>query len=291
MKFFERYSTKFILLSLLAIMLWFIAIDSSYIHESDMLEVSFVDVGQGDCVYIKTPSGERILIDGGDKGSYKKYIGPFLAKRRVKGIDKAVVSHFHEDHTSGIMEMMEKRDIDSVVVPELAEESEIKDEFLKKCRKHKIPVNKYVMGDILYKGKDGVLISVLSPNPYSFDEYTENDNSMVLMLEYKNKRILFTGDIGKKAEKELISMHNVKADIIKAGHHGSDKSSSFELLREVLPEFCVIQCGKNNFYGFPSDTLLKRLNRFEVNTLRCDLMGDITFIISEYGDIKIKTAR
>lgn len=293
-KFF--YLFKFIILMLLSLVLLAIAIYTSFTYESDNLEITFIDVGQGDCAYIKTPDMHRIIIDGGDVGAYDEYIKPYLGRKRISHINSAVVTHFHSDHASGILELMEQKQVDRVYAPKTKGNTVLIDAKLQDaCENSGAKYIKREIGEFIYNGDDGVKIKAWFPNDVILDntgdDYNENNNSLVLMLEYAGKKALFTGDIEEDAEDVLVDYVELDADILKVPHHGSDVSSTEEFIDKVSPQYAVIQCGVNNEYGFPHKVVLNRLEERSVEVLRTDLDGDITFVIDKRGNIKVNTSK
>jgi len=285
---------KFLFLCLAAAILVIIAFDTSYTRESNNLEITFLDVGQGDCAYIKTPDNFRLLIDSGDKGTYKNYLKPFMGSRRINSIDAAVVTHFDSDHFYGLYEMFGKKRVDKVYVPYGAHYNYLTDILYESCLYHDIDYESIKMGDIIYEGKDGVKIWALFPNNLIYDNrenITQNNDSIVIMLEYKDKKFLFMGDIENDAEIALIKYMDLKADVLKVGHHGSETSTSKFFINEVRPKYSVISCGYENKFDLPDITVIDRLETFGSKVYRTDLDGDITFLVDEEGELSVKTAK
>ena len=285
---------KFIFLCLISVVLVVIAFVTSYETESNNLEVTFIDVGQGDCVYIKTPDNFRMLIDAGDKGSYEKYLKKFFARKRIKALDVAVVTHFNSDHFYGFAEILGKKRIDNVYVPYGSEGNLYSDYLYQACIENKCNYEYIKGGYKIYEGEDGVKIFVMFPSDFVYkrtEETSENNNSIVILLEYSGRKFLFMSDIEEEAEKAIANFFTCKADVLKVGHHGSNTSSSDYFLSEVLPEYSVISCGKNNSYGFPDMRVLERLRRYNSKIYRTDESGNIQFIVDKKGEININTSK
>lgn len=239
-------------------------------------EVIFVDVGQGDCIHIRTPKGKNILIDGGGRegDSYnvgKKVLLPYLLKNGVNTIDLAVITHLHADHYKGILSI-----IDAVKVSKLALYQDTADKnMLSKIKRISSEKN----SSILYIKKDdriniekGVALYVLYPKAGTANA-EENNNSLVLLLDYHGHRILFTGDIEEYAEKRLME-NDIKAEVLKIPHHGSSTSSSEAFIAAVNPQMAVIQVGKNTF-GHPDRDVLERYMDEDVKIFRTDEKGAV----------------
>ena len=144
---------KFISLCIVAVILAALALYTSYTYEGEDLEITFLNVGQGDCAYIKTPDNHRIFIDGGEEHSYDNYLKHFLGKRRIKHINSAVVSHFHSDHAGGILELIDKKRIDTIFVPKTQERTTlIEDKLIEASEKRGIGYIPREIGEIIYDG-------------------------------------------------------------------------------------------------------------------------------------------
>lgn len=290
------YTLKFILLCIIAAILSVVAINSCFLKEGKDFELTFIDVGQGDCAYIKTPEGYRILIDGGDEGSYEKYIKPFLARKRIKHINAVILSHFHSDHASGILEMLEDNmRVDVLYAPyDYGNESLFEDKIKDMCKNMNINVKESGIDDVVFDDDD-VFIKAYFPGYYQYDNtkknHNENNNSLVFTVDYNGVRTLFTGDIEEDVEKVIYENIDLDSHILKVAHHGSKTSSIEKFLDVVSPQYAVISCGKNNRDGFPHKEVLKRLKKYNTEVLRTDLKGDITFVVDKNGAINVKTLR
>ncbi len=295
-KFKLNYTLRFIILCIFAVILSLLAISSCFEAEGNDFEITFIDVGQGDCAYIKTPAGYRILVDGGDEGSYEKYIKPFLARKRIKHINAVILSHFHSDHASGIMEMLEDNmRVDVLYAPyDYGNKYLFEDKIKKICKDMNINVVESRIGDVIFDNEE-VFIKAWFPSYYQYDNtkknYNENNDSLVFTVDYNGVRTLFTGDIEEDVEKTIFDNMDLDSHILKVAHHGSKTSSCDLFLDVVTPQYAVISCGKNNREGFPHIDVLKGLKKYNTEILRTDLKGDITFIIDENGSINVKTSR
>jgi len=188
------------------------------------LEIYFIDVGQGDSTLIVTPSDKTILIDGGGSPTYdvgKNTLIPYLLDRKIKKLDYVMISHFDEDHVGGILSVLEKLEVGIVIISEQGEVSEQYESFCNIVKEKNITVVKVKKGDILNIEKD-MKIKVLYPEKDLIIENSLNNNSIVAKLEYKEFKMLFTGDIENLAEEKIIKMYSqneLEADILKVPHH------------------------------------------------------------------------
>ena len=244
------------------------------------LKVSFLNVGQGDAIFIEAPNGNQILIDGGPNKSVLRELSkqmPFYDR----SIDGIILTHPHLDHYAGLNEVMKKYKInlemDSGTKNKGAGfvefENLIKDEKIKR----------------LY-GKNGMRINldkdlhldILLP-VVNNENLSEHDGMLVSRLVYKNNSFLLTGDMEDNLENFLLVFgDNLKSDVLKVGHHGSKTSTSESFLGWVKPALAIISAGQGNKYGHPHKEVTDRLARFGVPTLRTDEKG--TIVIKSDGE-------
>ncbi len=273
-----------ILLLIFAVFLWhkIFVLD----REEPLVEVNFLDVGQGDSILIEMPNSNQMIIDGGpSRGIASKIVGelpPFDRK-----IEMVVLTHPDKDHITGLFEVFEVFEVERVLIPKIVGGEEEKPLYLK--FKKAVEEEK---SEIIY-AKEGQRISfpgevyfLIFWPPEGFSSRELNDFSIVGKLIFGKVRFLFTGDISEKVEQELVKENfNLRSDILKISHHGSKYSSSTGFLKSVTPFLALISVGKNN-YGHPSKEALERLEKFGINFLRTDKEGDIK-IITNGQDIKV----
>lgn len=251
-------------------------------------EITMLDIGQGDCIYIHE-KGMNILVDGGSSdvskvGTYR--IIPFLKSKGVKKIDYAIISHIDSDHYNGILECLQAGksggiQIDNIVLSTASlhsNEKEKRKEHQMLCeaaKKVKCKVIYISCGDVLeYNSLELQCLHPMDQNIYR----DSNATSLVLMLRYGEFNMLFTGDIGINEEQDL----NVRqAEVLKVGHHGSDYSSSEEFLKRLSPQTAIVSCGVNNRYGHPGEQSLSRLEKHNTEV----------YITTDCGAISIYPAK
>ena len=257
-------------------------------HNADAV---FVDVGQGDCIHLRTDRGKHILIDGGGNKDWDvgtQVLLPYLLKNRVSQIDLAVVTHLHTDHFDGIASLARQGMIQKLLLYEayrLQEEEIIAYTGMKK--EDLI----YVVGGMSLLIDGSTRLNILNPpqgNAESYkrslsDSADENKNSLVLIAEIGGGRLLLTGDITEEGERMLMD-HNsdIRSDVLKVAHHGSKSSSGQEFLDRVSPGSAVIQVG-TNYYGHPSPVVLKRLEELEIPVFRNDKNGAVALRFEANG--------
>ncbi len=239
------------------------------------MTVKYIDVGQGDATLIVSPERKTILIDAGDNSQGETVIKS-LKKEGVKQIDYFVLTHPDADHVGGADDVIRSLNVKSVVMPLKSSSTKTYFDVLRAIQEKKIPIIHGEKGMSLDIGKS-VTAKILSPGPkVSYPD--TNDWSIVLKVEYGQKRFLFTGDAGKKAEADMLtSGQDLTADVYKAGHHGSKTSSSSKFLKAVRPQIAVISVGANNKYHHPNIETLQHLQQAGVKKIyRTDDRGTVT---------------
>jgi len=274
------FSPKWLILPLLiaAILVWSVALT----RPDDKLHVSFLDVGQGDAILIQTPNGQDILIDGGPD---PQKINLELSERLPfwdRTIDLVVSTQPQADHVTGLVEVLQRYRVKRVLEPGVSYNSSIYQEWLRIIDDKGIEYGMARAGQEIDLG-NGIKMEVLNP-PESLWEGTDDDvdnNGVVLRLSWDNVSFLFTADIRKDLEFELIGQRaNLRSTVLKIAHHGSDTSTSQHFLAVVNPEVAVICVGADNPFGHPSPEVLERLtDRLgEDHVYRTDDNGTIEFI-------------
>lgn len=256
-------------------------------------EVTFIDVGQGDSILIQTEGKKTILIDGGGTPSYfdsdfdtgEDIILPFLYSKGINEIDIVVFTHFDDDHAKGLLSILKSMRVKNIVYG-LPEDCEAFEEMLEIAHEKQINTIQVGRGDSFIV--DSVVFEVLHPvkdAPFS----SGNNNSVVLKMSYKGISFLFTGDLEYEGEQSLISSkRDIRAHVLKIGHHGSATSTSEEFLSTVSPIYGVITVGADNNFGHPSPEVIKRLEERGITVFRTDINGAVTFKISR-DRVKIYT--
>lgn len=229
------------------------------------LEFTMLDVGQGDCLFMRFPSGTVCLMDGGstsvkNAGQYR--ILPYLKYEGIDVLDYVILSHLDEDHINGIRELIEMTgtldgvEIEQIFFPAIANPDETYEELWELAVEKGIPVQTIGAGDSFVE--EDLEMKCLYPvkNSVSADK---NDSSTTLQITYEKFTMLLTGDMGTSGEKELLRKNMVQdIDVWKVSHHGSKYSGGSDFLEVIRPNLSLISVGKNN-YGHPSEELLKRL--------------------------------
>ena len=244
----------------------------------DGLTVHFIDVGQADCALLEC-GGEYILIDGGNVEDSSLVVS-YLEKQGVEELAAVVCSHAHEDHVGGLPGVLAVYPTDAVYAPTRTYSSNCFDDFVYYADQQGLSITIPSVGDTITFG--GATAEVLGPVKQYADP---NNTSIILMVTYGDTRFLFTGDMEITAETDLIeSGADLKADVLKVGHHGSDTSTGYRFLYEVAPAYAVISVGEGNSYSHPHEVPLSRLEDAGCTIYRTDELGTVT-AFSNGGEI------
>ncbi len=236
--------------------------------QKSSLEVHFIDVGQADSALILC-DGKAMLIDGGNTGD-SSVLYTYLKKHNIKHLDYVIGTHAHEDHIGGIPGALNFATVGTAYSPVTDYDSRAFENFKKAVEKHKTSLIVPDVGTSFMLGS--AKCKVLAVN--TTDD--TNNSSIVLRITYGSTSFVFTGDAEREVEQAIIDREgDLESTVLKVGHHGSETSSSYVWLREVMPEYAVISVGKDNTYGHPHDEVLSRLKDAGVKTFRTDLQGDI----------------
>ncbi len=257
------------------------------------LRIFFIDVGQGDSTLIITPDKKTVLIDGGGSDSFdvgEKVLLPYLLDRRILKVDYVLISHFDTDHCGGILTIMEKVKVKNIIISEQAEHSENYERFKKLMIHKKIRLIEVKKGDKIKIGRYSEF-KILFPTSRLLSENPLNNNSIVAQFNYNNFKMLFTGDIEKLAEQQILKTEKaeIRADILKVAHHGSKTSSIPEFIKAVRPRIALIGVGKNNTFGHPNQQTIKNLENIKCRIYRTDLQGEIIIRIDQKGRMNVKS--
>lgn len=257
-------------------------------QKDGLLKIYFFDVGQGDAIFVETPNGNQVLVDGGPDNTVVQKLGetmPFYDKT----LDLVVLTHSDADHLAGLVGVLDRYEVENIVYSNIVRKSSLYDAWQEAVAEEGADIIDPVAGKIIDLGNE-VTLTILHPAESLDGAIKEkvNNDSVVLMLKYGETEVLLTGDIEARAERAIIlSGAKLDVDILKIAHHGSKTSTMEEFLYEVSPQVAVIQVGAKNRYGHPTTEVLKRLDDFGIKYYRTDLEGTIK-IISDGKNYKIE---
>lgn len=246
------------------------------------LFVHFLDVGQGDSIFIELPNNETMLIDAAEN-YHGAGIIDYIEKEGHNRIDYLVATHPHNDHIGSMPYIVRNFDIGAVYMPKVAANTSLYESLLKSCKSRKLTVKNGKAGVNIVSGDD---LSADIVAPSSIDETNLNNCSIVIKLTYGSRSFLLTGDAEKK---ELSAVKaDISADVLKAGHHGSRTSTTKELLKRVDPDITVISCGKNNEYNHPHKEVLTALSEAGSTVYRTDKDKTVT-VATDGSSLTVET--
>lgn len=258
------------------------------------LIVHFIYVGQGDSIFIITPNGRTILLDGGpvdeNFNAGEEIIIPFLKKNKFRAVDLIMASHPHRDHIGGLISVIKEFATNLVCEIGFPYPSTDYHEFLTAIQEKELKY-KRIRGISKINIDPELEVIILYPlKEFEFDD--PNNNSIVMKMTHGNISFLFTGDIEAPAEELLVEKYNkvLNSKILKSPHHGSHNSSTHKFLKAVSPEVVVISCGIDNRFGYPHYWTLKRYEHYNLKVYRTDIQGTVK-ITSDGKTYTIETSR
>ena len=243
------------------------------------LEIYFFDVGQADSVLIKS-NDDTVLIDAGNRNDGENLVNYIKNDLKINDIDIVIGTHPHEDHIGGMSYIIDSFDIGKIYLPDVTSNAKFFETLLDsiESKDYKISIPK--IGEKIKL--NNLVFNVLSVDD---NDKNINDCSIVLKLNYLDTKYLFMGDASKSVEKKLLDK-DIKADVIKIGHHGSSYSSSKKFLESVNPNIAIISVGKDNKYKHPTNNVLNTLNNLNIKYYRTDIDGTIK-LVSDGKNIEI----
>lgn len=248
---------------------------------NDKLIIHYINVGQGDSELIQY-KGKNMLIDSGPFSS-KNILMKYLKSAGIRKLDYVIVTHPHEDHIGNMSDIIKEFEISEFIAPKISSNSSTYSSMIKNLKSKKLKITVAKPGYNIDLHPD-LKCEILAPNNTTYDNI--NNYSVVNKLTYKNTSFLFTGDAENLSENEMIQKnYNLKANIIKLGHHGSNTASSNEFLKKVNPSVAIISCAKKNKYNHPSPETVKKLKKMNIKLYRTDIDGNI-ILFTDGDEIK-----
>ena len=233
------------------------------------MELHFIDVGQADCT-LALCDGQSLLVDGGNREDVG-LICDYLQDLGLEQLDYVVCTHAHEDHAGGLSGVLAAYPAATALVPYTEADNRWFEDFMAVAQEQGTEIIVPEPGAEYSLGQ--AELEILGP---LLEYESVNDTSIVLRLVYGDTAFLLTGDATAQAETDLLEAGaELSADVLKVGHHGSNGSTGYRFLREVMPVYAVISCGADNSYGHPGEKTLSRLEDEEAQIYRTDLLGSI----------------
>ncbi len=245
-----------------------------HIYENG-LTIHYLDVGQGDSIFIEFPNDEVMIIDSGEVEYYEK-IENYIKNQGYEKLDYVVVTHPHTDHMGAMAKIIDSFEVGKIYMPKVTTTTRTYEDLLKTIANHNLKIKSALANDIILD-EDNLKVEILAPFNHEYDNL--NNYSIVLKITYKERKFLFMGDAENLLEKEIKA--DVSSDVIKVGHHGSNTSSGSDFVKRVNAKYAIISVGENNSYNHPNTNIIKRWEDSGAKVLRTDINGNI--IISTDG--------
>lgn len=224
---------------------------NDYINtNNDLLKVHYLDVGQGDSIFIELPNNETMLIDAAESYQSENIIN-YLKNLNYKKIDYVIGTHPHTDHIGGLKDIINTFEIGKIYMPKVVSTTKTYESLLMAIKDKNLKINTAKAGTSIID-TDALKINILAPTNSTYTEL--NNYSVVTKITYGSTKFLFMGDAEKLSENEI--KENVTADVIKIGHHGSNTSSSIDFIKKVNAKYGIISVGLNNKYNLPKEEII-----------------------------------
>lgn len=250
----------------------------------EVITVHYLDVGQADSIFIELEDNKTMLIDAGELED-SDYIIDYIDNLGYNKINFLVATHPHADHIGGMQKVVKNFEVDNVYMPKALTNTKTYENLLKEIDNKNLKI-KTAKAGVTIVDDDNLDIDIIAPNSNTYEDL--NNYSACIKLTYQNITYLFMGDAESLSENEIKT--DIKADVLKVGHHGSDTSSSVSFLKKVNPSYAIISVGEDNSYNHPKKEVLDRLKKVGATIYRTDLNGNI-IVKTDGNNIEIETTK
>jgi len=256
------------------------ALSTNNINTNNLnLKITFLDVGQADCIIIKS-NDDFMVIDGGNNADIAM-VTDFLKSQKIENIKYLIGTHPHEDHIGGLDAIINNFNIETLIMPNAVSNTKTFEDVITAIENKKLEITAPKVGDTYTLGS--AKFTIIAPNK-DYDDL--NNMSVGIKIINGDNSFIFCGDAEVLSENDILTNGiNIKADVLKISHHGSNTSTNKDFLKAVSPKYAVISCGINNSYGHPHIETLKKLSDKNVELYRTDLQGNI-IVTSDGKNIK-----
>lgn len=251
---------------------------------NDLLKVHYLDVGQGDSIFVELPNNETMLIDAAESYQSEKIIN-YLKNLNYQKIDYVIGTHPHTDHIGGLKDIINTFEIGKIYMPKAVSTTRTYESLLMAIKDKNLKINTAKAGTSIIN-TDTLKINILAPNSETYTEL--NNYSVVTKITYGTTKFLFMGDAEKLSENEI--KENVTADVIKIGHHGSNTSSSINFIKKVNAKYGIISVGLNNKYNLPKEETITNWENSGTKIYLTSINGTIR-ASSDGTNIKIESEK
>ena len=245
--------------------------------KSGVLTVAFLDVGQGDAIFIETPNGTQMLLDGGPNKKVLRQMASLMSFYD-RSVDVVMISHPDMDHIGGVPDVLDRFEAEYMIIPGVGSDTDVYEKMMSVMQEKDIELLYARRGRIYLDADHGVYLDILFPDR-DVAGFDKNLASIVAKLVYGDATFLLMGDSPKSIEDYLITIDPavLDVDVLKLGHHGSKTSTGEIFLGYTSPDYAIISAGGNNSYGHPHEEVLAKLEQFDIEYFETAKIGTIVF--------------
>lgn len=243
------------------------------------LRVHFLDVGQGDAIFIEVPNGRQVLIDGGRDRSVLRELGSIMGFFD-RDIDMVIATHPDQDHIGGLVDVLERYEVASVLRSGKAHDSATAAAFSTAVAAENAAAHQPRAGAVIDLGASTTIRVLFPTSDIDVADLDSNESSLILQLQYGDTEFMLTGDAPDHIEEYLVDAYGdeLESEVLKVGHHGSKTSTAEEFLAAVRSEYAIISAGADNSYGHPDEGVLARLRAADLKIRETATEGTISFM-------------